>query len=133
MRFAVVPFPWRYIKIALIAFLVILFLRWIDKDDQETVDTRNRVYSRHLVSVHVKERAGAWPYGMEPLFTHLRPSTSASADPRTRWFHVELLADQAQALVDRLEHSSDVEDVFIAPTYSLPSAGATDDSCPIKT
>ncbi|MDB4953491.1 MAG: hypothetical protein JWO36_1060 [Myxococcales bacterium] len=128
MRLADIPSPWRYLVIALIAFLLLVFLRWIDQEQED-------IAPHGTVSIHIKHRPGARPIGAA-LFTHLQPATMMPDDPRPRWTHVEVGASLADALLERLHDDPEIEQAFIAPVYSLPgvlSASNEDPSCPINT
>jgi Subtilase family len=111
-RFAELPSPLRYIVIALIVLAVICVLRWVDKTDDE------------FVELHVH---ASYPVGKR-LIEH--PSTWRLAG----WYRLDVRRSRLDAELARLAADANVDDAFVAPVLSLPSAGATrGDSCPVTT
>jgi subtilisin family serine protease len=81
-----------------------------------------------LVEIHAKLRPGTHVgYASEPVFRHL-PASATDDDPRARWIRITAPA----TMLGELARDPRIEEAFIAPVYSLPSAddGA---SCPIAT
>src|SRR4051794_4829794 len=124
MRLADLPTPLRYLAIALLAFLILAVLHWVDQEDDKPaphqLGSASDVLASHRVSIHIKRRPGAAPIGAA-LFTHLPQTASVMTDPRVRWTHLEVEADRAAAIVDQLAHDPAIEQAFIAPVVSLPS------------
>lgn len=101
---------WRHVAVAIVALAVFAVVR------QREVAT---------VEVHVKHRAGGHAFVAErPLFSHV------AGDARARWTRLDVPAGRAAEFVAELERDPGVEEAFIAPPTSLPTA---DDSCPIHT
>ena len=126
-RLAELP-PLRYLAIACVLGGVYLVLRWIDRDDPADAAT---------AELHVRLRPGhvlgPTPGRAAPLFTH----RVAADDVRARWWRLDVPASRAAAELARLAADPDVDEAFVAPALSLPSAPsagrAHDDACPITT
>jgi hypothetical protein len=131
---AELPTPLRYLVIALLVVVVLLVLRWIDREDTAVTMPAPRAAAPHLVPIHLKWRDGVHASSLHgrairPVFRHLY-RTSAD-DPRTRWWRLEVPAGDVDATLRGLAIDPAVEQAFIPPTITLPSAA--EDSCPIKT
>jgi subtilisin family serine protease len=121
-RLADLPTPWRYVVFALLALLLLAVLRWVDREDPPA--------HRAMVPIHIKMRGDAvMSIPMARVFTHLHGYRRD--DPRWRWFEIRVPAGSEARALDVLAHDPAVEEAFVPPTVTLPSAG--DDSCPITT
>src|SRR4051812_26296938 len=82
---------WRYVAIGAAAFLLILILRWIDREDEDGGSARYwcRSHGRlPMVQIHIKFRPGAVSSiatGSRPLFSRVHATVAAYDDPRDRW------------------------------------------------
>jgi subtilisin family serine protease len=139
-RIAELPYLLRYLVYALIALLVLAILQWIDRHPEQEAHGK-------LVPIHVKLRADAVHLGSNQalaplareaasvgfLFAHLH--ASSFDDPRLRWVRAQVPAGRVAAVLAQLEHDPAVEEAFVPPTITLPSADLPrgGDSCPITT
>src|SRR5438876_7966350 len=112
-RLAELPYPLRYVIYALLVVIVILVLRWIDREDPLPA------VPQRTVAIHVKLRDGVQPrVAMHPLFAHVyRPHIH---DVRTRWQRLEVPADGVNASLAALAIDPAVEEAFVPPTITLP-------------
>ncbi|MFT3693501.1 MAG: S8 family serine peptidase [Kofleriaceae bacterium] len=102
------PRPWRYVAFALLGLGLWFVLRWVDQPDE----------SDHEVEIHVKA-------------THL--SSFAVPMLHGTWWKLRVPAAQVDAEMAMLAGDPDVTEAYVVPQYSLPSADANADSCPINT
>jgi subtilisin family serine protease len=132
---AELPRPWRYLAYALLLIAVIVVLQWLDREPTDT-------HKPHAtVVIHIKLREGVPPGWSSPqvcggsvgsLFSHHQAFSSAH-DPRARWIRAEIDADCAGAMLSALAADAAVDQAFIPPMITLPSASDDGDSCPLGT
>lgn len=127
--FAELPSPVRYFLLALGLLVVWCLLIWIDEEEPHG----------ERVAIHVKLKQGGEfaPTSKIPSEVHLLFSTiphdRSSPDPRARWWEIDVAAADADAELAALQAEPGVEEAYIEPVYTLPSAGSEGDSCPINT
>jgi subtilisin family serine protease len=109
-RFAELPPLVRYLVIAIVLFVAVCILRWVDKADEPEVELH--VHARYPIA--------------RRLFTH--PSTQRLAG----WYRLDVPSSRVESELARLAADPNVDDAFIAPVLALPSVSG-DDSCPITT
>ncbi|MEO6774305.1 MAG: S8 family peptidase [Kofleriaceae bacterium] len=129
--YAELPPIWRYVLLAAAAIGLWFVLRWIDEEDDPHGDR---------VAIHVKLRLGGTlhPTGTIPteihmLFAHHVHGVTTDLDPRSRWWELDVPAARANAKLGELLADPGVEEAYLEPAYTLPSAGAVAESCPITT
>ncbi len=123
--FAELPSTTRYVLLALVAIAVFFVLRWVDEPDPSHHETAR---------IHIKLRHAEFALSdAKPEFSH-RAGYGAT-DMRDQWFVRDVRQDQVERELDRLAADPDVEEAYLEPMYSLPTAGAggADPSCPITT
>ena len=108
-RVAELPWPLRYLVFAIVAFVVICILCWIDKTDESRVE------------LHVR---ASHPIGMRMAVA--------------RWYRVDVPASQVDDELAALRRDPFVDEAFVAPVLSLPtsqdvSSKINGDACPITT
>ena len=104
-RVAELPWPLRYLLIAIIAIIVLCILCWVDKADESRVE------------LHVR--------ASHPLGIRLAPSLA-------RWYRVDVPASQVDDALAAMRRDPFVDEAFVAPVVSLPSVD-DGDACPITT
>ena len=133
--YAELPPLWRYVLLTAAAVGLWFVLRWVDREETPHGDR---------IAIHVKLRFGGTfhPTGTVPtelhlLFAHHVHGATTDPDPRTRWWELDVPAARANEKLAELAADPGVEEAYLEPTYTLPSAGdtadATADSCPITT
>jgi subtilisin family serine protease len=132
-RIADVPSVLRYISIALFILALILFWKMCRETGPKP--------EPRITSIHVKYRAGmmrleALPrvLSVSPLF-HSRRALAAYSDPRDQWVRLEVEGARVDETLAQLAADPAVEQAFVPPTVTLPTAKKRDDgdSCPIHT
>jgi len=106
-RVAELPWPLRYVLIAIALAIVICILCWVDKADESRVE------------LHVR---ASHPIGMQ----------MSAAPSLARWYRLDVPASQVDDALAALRRDPFVDDAFVAPVISLPSAD-DGDACPITT
>jgi subtilisin family serine protease len=126
--YAELPPLWRYVLLAAAAVGLWFVLRWVDREDPQG----------ERVAIHVKLKLGGTfhPSGRIPtevhlLFAHHVHGNTMDPDPRARWWELDVPATRAADMVAELAVDPGVEEAYLEPLYTLPSAGG--DSCPITT
>jgi subtilisin family serine protease len=87
--------------------------------------------------LHVELAVGADPHALPAdarrEFTHLTAQVTA-ADPRTRWWLVDVAADDVDAALADLRRTPGIAEAFVEPQVTLPIRSAPrGESCPITT
>ncbi|HET9988199.1 MAG TPA: S8 family peptidase [Kofleriaceae bacterium] len=127
--YAELPPVWRYVLLTAAAVGLWFVLRWVDQEETPHGDR---------VAIHVKLRfggrfhpTGSIPTEIQPLFSHHVHGATTGPDPRTRWWELDVPAARANDKLAELLADPGVEQAYVEPLYTLPSAGG--DSCPITT
>src|SRR6185312_6003567 len=102
-RVAELPWPLRYLLIAIAAIVVLCILCWIDRPDKPPVE------------LHVR---ASHPIGMRMAVA--------------RWYRIAVPAVDVDGALAALRHDPFVDEAFVAPVIALPSAD-DGDACPITT
>jgi subtilisin family serine protease len=117
-RFAELPPTLRYLAYAIAIVLLLAILRWIDRDLPPA--------QSHRVPIHLKVRPGG-VIGLEAA------NARQLLHHASAWRRIDVKPEQVAGKLAMLERDPAIEEAFVPPTITLPSAGAHADSCPIST